>query len=229
MNRWMVVLGRDRQSTSSYARTLAHTVADIHHGTSATLAVVAHSHSGNYRDVAYLFGASVAFCSLLVILFLPWEFNDFVIPLDVVFFFALAAWSCDRTRLRRWLTTRHRRRRQVHNAAAAAFVHEGLIHAAHDAGVLIYWSRLERQIDVIADTGVLAVVPAERWHAMVFALHRVAGDPHPASALLEQIRALGKLLAVHLPASQDHSHRLTLRHGNHHERPTTKKEPDAAT
>jgi uncharacterized membrane protein len=229
MNRWMVVLGRDRQSTSAYARTLAHSVAEIHHDTSATLAVVAHSHSGNYRDVAYLFGAAVAFCGLLVINSLPLDFNDFITPLEMVFVFALAAWICSRTRLRRWLTTRKRRRRQVHNAAAAAFVHEGLIHAAHDAGVLIYWSRLERQIDVIADTGVLAVVPAERWHAMVFALHQVAADSHPASALLEQVRALGKMLAVHLPASQHHKHRLTLRHGNHHERPTTTKEPDAAT
>ncbi|HEY1861888.1 MAG TPA: hypothetical protein VGG61_16120 [Gemmataceae bacterium] len=147
----------------------------------------------------------------------------------MLFFFALAAWVCDRTRLRRWLTTRHRRRRQVHTAAAAAFVHEGLIHAAHDAGVLVYWSRLERQIDVIADTGVLTAVPAERWHAMVFALHGVAAHPHPASALLEQIRGLGKLLATHLPATDQHKHRLTLRHGNNHERPATKKEADAAS
>src|ERR1700730_1986639 len=171
MNRWMVFLGRHRQSTSAYSRTLTHAVAEIHHDTSATLAVVAHSHSGNYRDIAYLFGAFVAFCSLLLILFLPWEFEELLIPVDVLFFFALAAWVCDRTRLRRWLTTRRRRHRQVHTAAAAAFVHEGLIHAAHDAGVLIYWSRLERHIDVIADTGVLTAVPAERWHAMVFALH----------------------------------------------------------
>ncbi|HEY1861887.1 MAG TPA: hypothetical protein VGG61_16115 [Gemmataceae bacterium] len=61
-----------RRPTSAYGRALSHAVAEIHHDTSATLAVVVHSNSGNYRDIAYLFGAFIAFCSLLLILFLPW-------------------------------------------------------------------------------------------------------------------------------------------------------------
>src|SRR5207302_2971755 len=122
MNRWKVVIGRQRDATSGYARTLTHTAAEIHHHTSAILAVVVHGHSGSYRDVAYLFGAFVAWCSLLLILFLPWEIQDYAIPLDALFFFALASWIASRTRLRRWLTTPQRRRRQVHTAAQAAYV-----------------------------------------------------------------------------------------------------------
>jgi putative membrane protein len=134
-----------------------------------------------------------------------------LIPVDVVLVFALAAWICSRTRLRRWLTTRRRRQRQVRIAAEAVFVHDSVLHAPGKTGVLIYWSRLERQIDVVADVGILRAVPAEQWHKLVFALRSVPAKPHPVNALLEQIHEIGRLLTKHLPAADNHHSRFPKR------------------
>src|SRR5258708_38857586 len=122
MNRWKVPIGRRKRPSSAYAKAVTDAIAVAEKQTGASIAVSIHSSSGNYRDVAYLFGAFVAWCGLLLILFLPDMFHDYVIPIDVALLFAVAAWSCARTRLRRWLTTRGRRYRQGRTAAEGAFV-----------------------------------------------------------------------------------------------------------
>jgi putative membrane protein len=199
MNRWKVVIGRHGQGAEAYARLLTETVADIEKRTSATLGVVVHGASGNYRDVAFLFGAVVAWCGLLLILFLPNDILHYAVPLDLAVLFALSAWICSRTRLRRWLTTNRRRHRQVRTAADAAFVAEGLHHAHRRTGILVYWSRLERRIEVIANSGVISAVPVKEWHAWLFAVRRVPGQNDPATAFLAQLNELGRLLEAHLP------------------------------
>jgi len=202
MSRWKVVIGRRGQAARAYAKVLTETVADIEKRTSATLGVVVHGASGSYRDVAFLFGAVVAWCGLLLILFLPDDINLYAVPLELAVLFALSAWICSRTRVRLWLTTKRRRHRQVRTAADAAFVAEGLHHAHRRTGVLVYWSRLERRIEVIANSGILSAVPSKDWHAWLFAVRRVPGQPDPAAAFLERLNLLGLLLAAHLPHSE---------------------------
>jgi uncharacterized membrane protein len=197
-----VALGKRRgHRHSAFLQALAERVADVQRQTSATVAVVLRKSSGSYRDVAYLSGAAAAWVGLLLALFLPHELHPYLIPLDLLALFGAGAFLVSRTRLRAWLTTRRRQRRQVRTAAHAAFVEEGLIHAREDRGLLIFWSRLERRMEVVADTGVLTAVPAEEWNAFVFDLRAVPRRPHAAAALLERLRELGELLARHLPAA----------------------------
>jgi len=187
---------------SAFFKALTERVAGVQRQTSATVAVVIRGSSGNYLDVAYLFGAGVAFAGLVLAVYLPFHVvSDYWLPLDMLLLFAVGAIVCARTRLRAWVTTRRRQRRQVRTTAHALFVEEGLIHAANDRGLLVYWSRLERRIEVVADTGVLTAVPAVEWSAFVFGLRGVPKRSHAATALLEQLDELGKLLARHLPAT----------------------------
>jgi putative membrane protein len=211
MSRWQVVIGRRNQAAKAYAKLLTEIVADIEKRTSATLGVVVHGASGNYRDVAFLFGAVVAWCGLLVILFLPSDIHLFAVPLDLAVLFALSAWICARTRLRCWLTTKRRWHRQVRTAAEATFVAGGLHHARRRTGMLVYWSRLERRIEVIANSGVVSALPDLEWHAFLFALRRVPLQPDPAAAFLQQLNALGRLLESHLP----HTEEATMRFPHH--------------
>jgi putative membrane protein len=213
MSRWNGVLrrrGHERQS--AFFQSLHDCVEQIRPRTAAALAVVLHGSSGSYRDVAVLFGAAVAWLGLIVILLLPDDVHPWSVPFDVLGLFLLSAWLCSRTRLRRWLTTRKRRRRQVRTAAHAAFVEEGVLHAKHEQGVLVYWSQLERQIEVVADVGVLRQMPPHDWNAIVFGLRRAAHQPHGGTAFLEQLRALGDLLAKHLPPAHPEEH-CVLRSG----------------
>jgi uncharacterized membrane protein len=186
---------------SAFYQKLSEYLAEIQKETSATLAVVIHGSSGNYWDVAYLFGASLAWVGLAFLLVIPQEIHEYNLPIITFLLFLIGAWVCSRTRLRRWLTTRRRRRHQVKLAAEAAFVAEGVYHAPHRRGLLIYWSRLEQVIEVIADTGIVAAIPAEEWHRFLFSLHQAPRHDHPGHYFLEQLRVLRKLLGQHLPAS----------------------------
>src|SRR5437867_8106027 len=127
MNRWQRLIGGHKHRAAAHAHAITKAVAAAEKHTCAALAVSIHSSSGNYRDVAYLFGAVAAWCALLLILFLPHIFDEFLILVDMALVFALAAWICARTRLRRWLTTRRRRHRQVRIAAEAVFVHDSVL------------------------------------------------------------------------------------------------------
>lgn len=202
-----------RHHHSAYYQTLTECIAQVQKGTCATIAVVVHSHSGNYRDVDYLFGAGLAWATLCFLVFIPDEIHDWNLPIYMALLFVAGSWACSRTRLRRWLTTRRRRKHQVHRAAEAAFAEEGVYHAPQGRGLLIYWSRLEKQIEVIADNGILTVLPAEPWHRLVFHLRRVPFHENPGPLFLEQLKHIGKLLAQHLPAPPDHDELMPVKPG----------------
>jgi uncharacterized membrane protein len=209
MSLWQGVLrrrGHERQS--AFFQSLHECVEQIRPRTGAALAVVLHGSSGSYLDVAVLFGAAVAWLGLIVILLMPDEVHPWSVPFDVLGLFLLSAWLCSRSRLRRWLTTRKRRRRQVRTAAHAAFVEEGVLHAKHEQGVLVYWSQLERQIEAVAGVGVQRSVPPQDWNALVFGLRRAAHRRHGGKAFLEQLHALGDLLAKHLPSVHPEEHHV---------------------
>jgi uncharacterized membrane protein len=188
-----------RRKQSAFFRALTECTEGLQRETGATVAVVLRGSSGNYRDVAFLFGFGVAWAGLLVILLLPHPMHPYLVPLDMILLFILGSWLCGRTRLRGWLVPRRRRRRQVKTAAHAAFFEEGVYHARGDNGVLVYWSRLERRIEVVAGPGVLKAVPAHDWSAALFALRRVVRLPKPGAAFIAQLRQFGGLLARHLP------------------------------
>jgi putative membrane protein len=204
---------RRRHPNSAYYQSLTECVAHIQKGTNATVAVVLHSHSGNYRDVDYLCGAGLAWLGLCFIVFIPPEVHDWNLPIYTLLLFLLGIWISARTRVRHWLTSRKRRRRQVKRAAEAAFVEEGVYHAPQGRGLLIYWSRFEQQVEVVADTGILNTLPAEPWHRLVFHLRRVPFHEHPGHHFLEYLGQVGTMLAKHLPAPPEQSDHLPLKPG----------------
>jgi putative membrane protein len=204
MFRWKALFhtpGRRKQS--AFFQALTECTETIQRETSATVAVVLRGSSGNYLDMAFLFGFFVSWFGLLLILFMPHPIHLYLVPLDVLLLFILGSWLCGRTRLRHWLTPRRRQRRQVKTAAHAAFYDEGVYHAKGGNGVLVYWSRLERSVEVVAGPGVLAVIPARDWNATVFSLRRAVHQPKAGAAFLAQLRQLGQLLARHLPPDEN--------------------------
>src|SRR5580698_5446608 len=83
--------------------------------------------SGHYRDIDYLVGALTGLVALCVLLFSPMPFRLTTMPIDVVILFALgAAASAHSPGLRRVLSRRAFREKQVRIAAEAAFVELGI-------------------------------------------------------------------------------------------------------
>jgi putative membrane protein len=203
--------GAGGQFSDAYYAALTEAVAQAEEHTSAEIVVAVRPWSGNYRDVDYLAGALAAWVGLVGILFVPWTVHAHAVPLEVLALFVAGAWVSPWTPWRRWLTTPRRRLHQVKTEARAAFFHEGVLHTRERTGLLVYWSLLERQVEVLADVGVLAAVPAGEWNAQVFRFKQIKRAAVPAPVFLEDLRALGQTLARHLPAGADNPDELPNR------------------
>jgi|SRR5580765_2458242 len=187
---------------------LADVVREVESKTNAEIVVVVRGRSGTYRHADYLFGAVVALAGLVFILFSRWEFHTFWIPFDVVALFVAGAFIASRGDwIRRLLTTKKFQAKTARAGAAAMFYEAGIANTSAENGLLIYLSLLERQMEVIADRGILKCVPPLKWNHAVFELKHVAKSADP-SKLIEAIRELGMLLAEHLPATGENPNEL---------------------
>ncbi len=214
MLRWQALLnspGRRRQSAFFHAVTAC--VERLRHETAATVAVVVREASGNDRDVAFLFGTAVSWVGLALILLVPQPIHEAMVLLDVALLFVAGSWLCARTPLLGLLAPRRRQWRRVKTAAHAAFFEEGTHHVRNDHGVLVYWSRRERRVEVVTGPAVARTVPAKEWNEAVHNLRGAARQRHPEAAFLTELAELGRLLARYFPHDPEahKAHALTWR------------------
>ena len=187
---------------------LGQAIRDIEKNTDAELVVVVRGRSGTYRHADYLFGAIVALVGLLFVLFSPFDFHTYWVPLDVIALFVGGAFVSSRSDLiRRILTSKKSRANAVRAGAAAMFYEAGIANTSAENGMLIYLSLLERRLEVIADRGILKAVPPLKWNHSVYELKKIARKPEP-EGLIKAVRDLGSLLAEHLPATGENPNEL---------------------
>lgn len=187
---------------------LAQCVTEIEQGTDAELVIVVRARSGTYRHADYLFASLLAFLGLLGLLFLPVDFHQYWVPIDVAAFFILGVFLSSRSNgLRRLLTSKKFRDTAVRTGAAAMFYDAGIANTEAEMGILIYLSLLERRLELIADRGVLKGVPPLEWNQTLFAL-KEAGQNPDAETLLKALRDLGNLLGKHIPATGENPNEL---------------------
>ncbi|MBI3830223.1 MAG: hypothetical protein HY291_11940 [Planctomycetes bacterium] len=199
---------RTRFNSAYYAR-ITEWVKRAEAQTTAELVVAVEPRSGSYADADLLFGALLAYAVMILMFFLPFDFNELGVALNVPLFFMIGMQLCKHSPgLRRRLTTSKRRAAQARAAAEAAFQRCRVYQTRAHTGVLIYVSVLEREVQVLADSGVSAGMPNEEWAARVRALQAAATDADPAEALLKALEALGAALAQHMPAGADNPDEL---------------------
>jgi putative membrane protein len=187
---------------------LAQAVRDIESNTDAEIVIAVRGRSGSYRHADYLCGAIVALVGLIFVLFSPFEFHTYWVPIDVVMLFIAGAFVCSRTdAVRRALTTKKFRANTARTGAAAMFYEAGIANTSAENGLLIYLSLLEKRVEVIADRGILKAVPALKWNNSLFELKRIGRKPEPEN-LIKAVRDLGELLAEHMPATGENPNEL---------------------
>jgi len=188
--------------------TLAECVKEIERTTDAELVIVVRARSGNYAHADYLLGLLLAFVTLLFLLFSPFTFHEYWVPIDVVLAFAVGSFISSRSNgLRRLFSREKIRSGAVRTAAAAMFYDAGIANTNAGMGVLIYLSLLERKLELIADRGVLKKVPSQDWNRELFELHQVGKEPEPVS-FKSAVQRFGKLLATHVPATGENPNEL---------------------
>jgi putative membrane protein len=187
---------------------LTECVKQIETTTDAELVLVVRARSGSYRQADYLFASSLAFVTLLFLIFAPIDFHQYWVPIDVALVFVIAAFVSSRSNIiRRLLTSEKFRRNLARSGAAAMFYEAGIANTHAEMGVLIYVSILERQLELIADRGVLKGVNALEWNQALSELRAAGRLPQPES-LQPAIEKLGALLAKHLPATGENANEL---------------------
>jgi len=183
-------------------------VREIESRTNAEVVIAVRGRSGSYRQADFLFGGIVGFLGLMFVLFSPFEFHTYWIPFDVIALFVAGAFVSSRGDwIRRALTTKQFRAKAARTGAAAMFYEAGIANTSAENGLLIYLSLLERQMEVIADRGILKAVPALQWNQTVFELKRVAESPDPEK-LISALRQVGAVLATHLPSIGENPNEL---------------------
>jgi putative membrane protein len=174
----------------------------------AELVLVVRARSGSYRQADYLFGALLAFASLLFLLFSPFDFHRYWVAIDVALLFVVGALIAARSNpLRRLLTRKKFRDQAVRTHAAAMFYEAGIANTSAEMGVLIYLSILERRLELIADRGVLKCVNALEWNQALFELHQAGRKPEPQT-LQVALENLGAVLARHVPCTGENLNEL---------------------
>src|SRR5712692_2695144 len=172
------------------------------------MVIVVRGRSGSYRHADYLCGAFVAFLGLLFVLFSPFDFHTYWVPVDVAVLFVIGALVSSRSdAIRRLLTTASARAKAARAGAATMFYEAGIANTHAENGLLIYLSLLERRLEVIADRGILKAVPPLKCNPSVFELTKLARKPAPES-FINAVRDLGNVLAEHLPATGENPNEL---------------------
>ena len=188
--------------------TLANCIKEIERSTDAELVIVVRARSANYRHADYLFCFIVALVVLIFLIFSPFPFPEFLVPIDVALAFTIGTVISWKSNFIRRLFSREKfRRAAVRTAAAAMFYEAGIANTNSEMGVLIYLSLMEKRLELIADRGILKKVPPQEWNLKVFELHQVGEHPDP-KAFQKKIEEFGALLAAHVPPTGENPNEL---------------------
>jgi uncharacterized membrane protein len=82
---------------------------------------------------------------------------------------------------------------------------------ADNSGVLLYINWVDRDIEIVADRGINARVTQGEWEAICLAIEQSFRAGQFEAGLLEGIRRITRLLAVHFPGASDNVDELVNR------------------
>lgn len=183
------------------------TIREIERSSSAELVVEVRARSGSYGHADARSGALLAFAGLLLLLFSPLPIGTVWVAVDVAALYAIGSLiSWRSSSVRRLMTSSRERRAQVRTQAASLFYERGIANTRAETGVLLYLSLLERRLELIADRGVLNVVPSIEWNQVTARL----GSEQRADVgrMVEVLETLRPILIERLPAGDENPDEL---------------------
>jgi uncharacterized membrane protein len=184
---------------------LARCIQELEARTTAEVVLVLRRSSGNYRDTDSFFAALVTLVALCISLYSPWEVDPYSLPLPLVLLYFLAmrvSVSLGRYGPRRFFTRAMRRDIQVRHAAYSCFHEKKIAHTQAHTGILLYFSALEQQAELVADhcaEVALGTQLPELKQTLREACARPTTITASVEALAEFLRTFGVLLGKVLP------------------------------
>ena len=177
-----------------FSSTIAAVVGEVEAATDAELVVVAAPQSGSYADLAALGGGIAGLLTLAFLCWSPIAFDAMMFPVECGLIGGITGAFLRRPAVR--LAGDTRRRRQVREAAFAAFTEENVHATANRTGVLVYVSAAEGRVELVPDQGLLGRIPGAEWNALDLRAGSLA-------ELVAGLRRLGALLHAKVPSTGD--------------------------
>jgi putative membrane protein len=96
----------------------------------------------------------------------------------------------------------------AHQRAVEQFLAQNMHTTADRTGVMLFVSVAEHYVEVIADTGIDACVPAGTWKSIVSALTTAIGKGKAVDGLVAAVTAIGAHLKSHFPPGKPTTNEL---------------------
>lgn len=177
-------------------------VEDIESASAVEVVVAMRRRSAGYLHANLIVGAVVAFGSLAVMLFADYSFGLWSILFDPFIVGAIAGGIVEVLPVaKRMLTPPSVRRRHVEHAARATFIDRGVHNTSDRSGLLVYISWVERQIALVADSGLEQTFTPEALRAAEAAL--TAAMSSSGVAVAKQLAMLRDAFGAAMPRRAD--------------------------
>jgi putative membrane protein len=169
--------------------------------TSGEIVTVIARASGDYFYYPTLWAALLAILSPLLPIGLAVSFAPLgIIELQMLVFALLALvfrWSP----IKRQLVPRAVKQQYCARRAREQFLAQNLHTTRERTGVLLYVSIAEHHVELLADAGIHARVPAGTWDQVVSSLTARVKADQVGEGFIEAVNAIGAQLAAHFPAA----------------------------
>ena len=185
------------------ARTaFASAIEDIERGSTAEVVVAVRRCSAAYLHANLAIGAAAAIAGLAAMLFSAHIFALSSILIDPFVVGGIAGAVVELLPgVKRGLSPRAMRRREVLRAARATFVERGIHRTRDRSGLLVYISWLEREVALVGDAGIERVLSDDARTEAARAL--AAAMPAGGAAVARELARLAPALAAGLPCRAD--------------------------
>jgi putative membrane protein len=174
----------------------------IEQGSAAEVVVAVRRRSAAYLHANVAVGVAIAVAGLAAMLYSDHVFALTSILVDPFVVGGIAGAVVELLpAVKRLLSPRALRQREVLRAARAAFVERGVHRTRDRSGILIYLSWLEREVAVVVDAGIERALPAEVHADAIRSL--TAAIPGGGAAVARQLERFAPALAAAMPRRDD--------------------------
>ncbi len=108
----------------------------------------------------------------------------------------------------RFIIPRDIRRKEVTHRAFRYFTESGVYDTNEHSGILIFVSYMERQVRIVADSGIAKKIPQDLWNIIADELAAGIKTGHTKEGFIGAIEKCGELLAEHFPAHSENPNEL---------------------
>jgi putative membrane protein len=196
----------------TFEENLEKTIADIEEKTSVEVVVAITPNSDSYVD-AYFKGGLLALIVMLLFLFYsPVFFSETFVPLDLAGAFgvgALIVWLFPPVKRR--LVSDKRKEKYVNAGANSYFLENNLDETIERTAFLVYMSVFEKKCRLIADKGILAVLPAGIWKEIELSFQKEFSKNALPQTILEILPKVTRPFSEYLPPAEDNIDELPNR------------------